>query len=224
MRAPISVVIPTLNAKEELGKTLASLLPGLEAGLIRELIVSDGGSTDATVDLAEEWGGAVLEGAASRGAQLARGCAIAKGRWLLILHADTVLEPGWVGPVIEHMRDNRAGWFRLAFEKGGRAGRLVAGWANLRSRLGLPYGDQGLLLPRALYEAVGGYPGQPLMEDVAIARALKGQLKMIDAVARTSAVRYENRGWIRQGARNVWCLARYSLGVSPDRLADSYRG
>ena len=224
MHAPISVVIPTLNAQEHLGRTLASLLPGLEAGLIRDLIVSDGGSTDATLDLAEAWGAEVVEGAASRGAQLTRGCAIAKGRWFLVLHADTVLEPGWVGPVIAHMKDQRAGWFRLAFDTRGRAGRLVAGWANLRSRLGLPYGDQGLLLPRALYEAVGGYPDQPLMEDVAMARALKGQLRMIDAVARTSAVRYKSRGWIRQGARNIWCLARYSLGASPDRLADSYRG
>lgn len=224
MPAPISVIVPTLDAEQELGPCLASLMPGLEAGLIRELIVSDGGSTDATRRLAKAWGGEVVAGAASRGGQLARGCALAKGEWLLILHADTVLSPGWVGAALRHMRTGRAGWFRLAFENGGVAGVLVAGWANLRSRLfGLPYGDQGLLLPASLYRAVGGYRPQPLMEDVALARALKGRLAAIDAVAVTSPHRYRRQGWLRRGTRNLWLLLRYFLGASPVRLAASYR-
>jgi len=100
---------------------------------------------------------------------------------------------------------------------------MVAGWANLRARAGLPYGDQGLLLPRVLYDAVGGYPDQPLMEDVAIVRALKGQLTVIPARIETSAEKYERQGWVRRGARNLWTLARYRAGVSPERLAQSYR-
>jgi rSAM/selenodomain-associated transferase 2 len=224
MRAPISVIVPTLDAEKELSACLMALMPGLDAGLIREVIVSDGGSRDETVTVAKAWGAEVVQGSASRGAQLARGCLTAKGDWYLILHADTRLEEGWVGPVVQHLDGRHAGWFRLAFEKGGLAGRVVAGWANLRSRFGLPYGDQGLLLPAALYARVGGYPDQPLMEDVAIVRALQGQLVEIAAVAVTSPARYQRRGWVRQGARNLWTLARYFSGVSPQRLAQSYRG
>ncbi len=223
MRAPISVIIPTLNAAETLPNCLAALVEGLDAGLIRELIVSDGGSTDATGAIAQAWGAEVLVGTASRGGQLRRGCAAGNGQWLLVLHADTVLSPGWAVGIAHHLRTDNAGWFQLCFDQGGLAGRLVAGWANLRSRFGLPYGDQGLLLPRALYEGVGGYRDQPLMEDVALARALRGQLTGLPIKAVTSAAKYLDQGWLRRGGRNLWTLVRYGFGVSPEVLAKSYR-
>lgn len=223
MRAPISVIIPTLNAAESLPACLAALMEGVDAGLIRELIISDGGSRDATGAIAQAWGAETIHGTPSRGGQLRRGCAAAKGEWLLVLHADTVLSPGWASPVGGHLGSKRAGWFQLAFDKGGLPGRIVAGWANLRSRLGLPYGDQGLIIPRALYASVGGYSDQPLMEDVAIARALKGQLVGIPVVATTSAAKYQSQGWLRRGARNLWTLIRYRFGASPEVLAHNYR-
>ena len=222
MRAPISVVIPTLNAEPSLGRCLRSLMEGLEAGLIREVIISDGGSRDATGALGQAWGAEVLHGAPSRGGQLRRGCAAARGEWLLVLHADTVLAEGWTRDVGAHLQDGEAAWFRLAFDGGGTAAALVAGWANLRSRAGLPYGDQGLLVPRRLYDAVGGYPDQPLMEDVALARALRGHLRGLPVTARTSSQKYRRQGWLRRGARNLWTLTRYFAGVSPQRLARSY--
>ncbi|MFG6498747.1 TIGR04283 family arsenosugar biosynthesis glycosyltransferase [Sulfitobacter sp. 1A13191] len=225
MRAPISVVIPTLNAATALPACLAALVEGLQAGLIREVILSDGGSTDGTRALADGWGAEVVSGAPSRGGQLRHGCDGAQGAWLLVLHADTVLAPGWSDAVQDHMarRTEGAGWFRLRFDQRGLAPRLVAGWANLRSDLGLPYGDQGLLLPRALYDAVGGYPDQPLMEDVALARALRGRLTRLNGVAVTSAEKYRRQGWLRRGGRNLWTLARYAMGASPEALAESYR-
>ncbi|WP_300031848.1 TIGR04283 family arsenosugar biosynthesis glycosyltransferase [uncultured Roseobacter sp.] len=223
MRAPISVIVPTLNAEPHLGNCLAALMPGLEAGLIRELIISDGGSSDATVAVARAWGAEIVTGPPSRGGQMARGCAAADGSWLLVLHADTVLEAGWVGPAIRHLETDNAGWFRLAFANGGMAGRIVAGWANLRSHMGLPYGDQGLLIPQPLYQSVGGYPDQPLMEDVALARALRGRLTPIDAVAQTSAERYASQGWVHRGARNLWTLVRYFTGADISALARRYR-
>jgi hypothetical protein len=222
MPAPISVIIPTLNAERSLSACLTALMEGLDAGLIRELIVSDGGSDDATRSVAEEWGAKIVQGEPSRGGQLRRGCATASADWLLVLHADTQLEAGWTGPVIAHLNGQKAGWFQLRFDSTGFAAGFVSGWANFRSRIGLPYGDQGLLLPRYLYQSVGGYPDQPLMEDVAMARLLKGQMTAISSAAITSADKYRNAGWMRRGGRNLWTLVRYFAGVSPAKLAQAY--
>ncbi len=224
MRAPISVIIPTLNAADQLPRCLEALMEGLEAGLIRELIVSDGGSGDATGAVAQAWGADVLHGEPSRGGQLQRGCAVARADWLLVLHADTALQPGWTKVVRSHLaHPERAGWFRLRFDRGGLAARVVAGWANLRSRFGLPYGDQGLLISAALYAKVGGYPDVPLMEDVALARALKGKLSGLPADAVTSAEKYARQGWLKRGGRNLWTLLRYFAGADVAALAANYR-
>ncbi|MEH6646879.1 TIGR04283 family arsenosugar biosynthesis glycosyltransferase [Sulfitobacter sp.] len=223
MPAQISVVVPTLNAEPALGPCFGALMEGLELGLIRELIVSDGGSEDSTSALAQAWGAEVLHGPASRGGQLQRGVVAARGEWLLILHADTVLRAGWTEAVRKHLEHPQAaGWFRLSFDQSGIAAAIVASWANLRSKLGLPYGDQGLLIHRDLYHAVGGFPDQPLMEDVALARALRGKLVALDAVAVTSAAKYRRQGWLRRGGLNLWTLLRYATGTPPERLARAY--
>ncbi|WP_457650312.1 TIGR04283 family arsenosugar biosynthesis glycosyltransferase [Profundibacter sp.] len=224
MRAPLSIIIPTLNAEAGLPVTLRALIEGLEGGLIRELVVSDGGSGDATCEVAEAAGGEVVRGVAGRGGQLRRGADVARGEWLLFLHADTELSAGWASVVQAHIGGGQgAGYFRLAFDAGGFAPRWVAGWANLRARVfGLPYGDQGLLISRELYDAVGGYADMALMEDVAMARSLRGQLRMLPVVARTSAARYQQAGWLRQGARNLWRLLRYLAGADPSRLGREY--
>ncbi|PIE13195.1 MAG: glycosyl transferase [Rhodobacterales bacterium] len=226
MRAELSVVIPTLNAGRGLPPCLAALMEGVEAGVIREVIMTDGGSGDATGLIAEEAGAVWLSGPAGRGGQIARGVDRAQGSWILILHADTELLPGWVAPVADHLAGSPmvAGYGRLAFDRGGLPARIVAGWANLRSRLfGLPYGDQGLLVSARLLEEQGGFPDLPLMEDVAIARALRGRLIPLDFTARTDAGKYETEGWFRRGRRNLWTLCRYLCGVSPERLAQDYR-
>jgi len=226
MRAPLSIVIPTLNAADALGPTLAALMEGVEAGVVRELVMCDGGSQDDTVTLGEAAGANVVQAAPGRGGQLAHGAGATQGEWLLFLHADTQLAPGWANAVQAHMAggDARAGYFRLRFRAKGFGARWVAGWANLRSRLlGLPYGDQGLLVSRRLYDAVGGYADIPLMEDVAIARALAGRIVAIDANALTGAERFSRGGWFRGGARNLLTLAKYFIGVSPQKLAQSYQ-
>ena len=223
MRAPLSVVIPTLDAGPELPGCLAALMEGVGAGLIRELVVSDGGSRDATVALAREAGARVVEGPPGRGGQIRRGVAASGGPWLLVLHADTRLGPGWSEAVRAHMdAGGEAAWFRLRFRAEGPAPRAVEAWANLRSRMGLPYGDQGLVIPRALLDAVGGYEDIALMEDVALARRLRGRMRGLRATARTGAGRYEAGGWARRGARNLWTLARYLAGADPERLARAY--
>lgn len=225
MRAPLSIIIPTLDAEADLSRCLSALGEGLTEGLIRELVISDGGSSDGTAAIADAAGALLVMGPRGRGGQLARGAAVSSGEWLLFLHADTELQPGWATAVLSHMANtpNRAGWFRLRFRATGMAPRIVAGWANLRARVfGLPYGDQGLLVPVALYHEAGGFPDIPLMEDVALARRLRGRLSPLDAVAVTGAERYLAEGWFRRGGRNLVTLVRYLMGADPERLAQSY--
>ncbi len=225
MTAPISVIIPTLNAADSLAATADALLAGATEGLVKELIISDGGSDDGTDLIARELGALWCTGAKGRGGQLGRGIERASAPWLLLLHADTHLSEGWTSAVRAHMADHpdKAGWFRLAFRSDGVAPRLVARGANLRSKVfDLPYGDQGLILPRTLLDASGGMPDLPLMEDVALARQLKGRLRELDATAFTSADRYLRDGWTQRVLRNLVTLARYRLGARPEDLAASY--
>jgi rSAM/selenodomain-associated transferase 2 len=226
--APISILIPTLNSETDLRGCLASLTQGLGDGLIRELVIADGGSSDQTDQLADAIGANFVVAPASRGGQLRRGANEVRGDWLMVVHADSVLQPGWTGPVREHMRDhpNSAGYFQLTFDARGLMPLIVAGWANLRSRLfGLPFGDQGLLLPIDIYRNAGGYADQPLMEDVALARALRRQgvaLKPLPVTITTSAARYKRRGWLRAGFSNLMTQVRYFCGADPNQLSRQY--
>ncbi len=223
MAAPLSIVIPTLNDAEALGPCLGALAEALTEGLIREVVISDGGSRDGVELVADAAGAELVVGPPGRGAQLARGAEAARGEWLLFLHADTVLERGWSRAVREHMAaaPDRAGWFRLRFDDESFAAGFVAGWANRRARwLGMPYGDQGLLVSRAVYRRAGGYPGIPLMEDVALARRLK--LRGLRAEAATSARRYRRDGWVRRGWRNLTTVGLWYFGASPAWLARRY--
>ena len=224
MRAPISVIIPTRNAQESLPSLLSSLYEGITAGLICEVIVSDGGSLDKTCKIADQSGAAIVKGRASRGGQVARACAEAQGNWLLILHADCILPKGWsdvVGSCL--VNEQKAFFFKLGFNSTHLMARVTEAWANLRSMLfRLPYGDQGLLISKQQLTSIGGYPNQPLMEDVAIAFKLKQHMRMLPVTVLTSALAYEKNGWLRRGAQNLIYLFRYLGGASPDELSKSY--
>lgn len=222
MPAPLTVVIPTLNAADDLPATASALMPGVAAGLIRALVVSDGGSEDGTLALADALGAVVVSGPAGRGGQIRRGVAAADTDWVLILRADTWPAGDWVAALTAHLakHPDKAGYFHLRFRAEGIAPRLVEGWANLRSRLfKLPYGDQGLVISRHVMAEVGGMPDLPIMEDVALARALRHRLRPLPALALTSAERYQRAGWLRRGSRNLLTLLRYLAGASPKDLA-----
>ena len=227
MPAPLSVIIPTLNAADELPECLQCLMPGLELGLIREVIVADGGSEDATARIAGDTGATLVTGVKGRGVQLAAGARAARGDWLLFLHADTQLSRDWAERVGNHIdtRPDKAAAFTLKYRSDARAARWLEKRANRRARwLGLPYGDQGLLISRQLYEQIGGYPESPLMEDVMIMRAIgKSRLVFLDAEARTSAAKYERDGWRKRAWRNAFLLTRFMMGAKPDTLAKAYR-
>lgn len=223
--ATLSMVIPTLDA----AAALAATLPGTLAragGLVGEVVVADGGSSDGTAGVARRLGARVVEARRGRGRQLAAGVAASRGTWLLLLHADTVLDAGWAAAARSHMArgEERAAYFRFALDspdpRARRLERLVA-W---RCRaFALPYGDQGLLVARSLLERVGGVPDLPLMEDVALVRRLgRARLATLDAAALTSAARWEREGWRRRSARNLLCLALWHLGVPAGILARLY--
>lgn len=222
----LSVIIPTLNAAATLPACLEALVPGAVDGLIKELIVSDGGSTDATLAIADACGAVVVSGPKGRGAQLLAGAQAARGSWLLFVHADTVLEPGWVTEVAAFLRDppKPAACFRFGFDDHSAAAQRVAFFANLRVTLfKLPYGDQGLLIRRALYEDLGGFEPLPLMEDVALVRKIgPKRLAMLDTIARTSAQKYRRDGFQRRAWHNLWLVGRYLLGAKPHDLAARY--
>lgn len=223
MPAKLSIVMPTLDAEKGLERSLPALAEGLTTGLIRDLVISDGGSHDASLQIAEAAGARVVTGPASRGGQLKRGAEAAGGEWLFFLHADTVLPSGWADAVAAHLGSGRPAWCPMRFDHGGVPARLVAGWANLRARVfALPYGDQGLLISRDEYERIGGFADQPLMEDVAMARALGRRLMPLPVTVVTSAEKYLRDGWLRRGARNLGLLMRYLIGADPERLAGKY--
>ena len=226
MPAPLSVIIPALNAEASLPGCLSALIPALEANLLREVIVVDGGSEDATRRLAEDSGATVLTSERGRAKQLIAGAEAARGDWLLFLHADTWLSRDWVERTLAHLEQNpdKAAVFTLAFRTDHRMGKIFARRANWRARaLGLPYGDQGLLISSKLYEDVGGYQDVPLMEDVKLVRAIgKARLSVLSAEARTGAEKYERDGWRRRGLKNIWLVARYMCGASPEKLAKAY--
>lgn len=223
MPAPISVIIPTLNVAAQIGPCLSALSEALTEGMITEVIFADGGSTDATDEIAEDVGATFLPCPKGRGTQMAKAAREARGEWLLFIHADSVLDRGWTGPVRGWLKQKHAGYFRLKFDEGGLPAKTVGLWANFRAKIfTLPYGDQGLLISAKLYREVGGHPEIPLMEDVAIAKKLRRQLKPIPVTITTSAEKYSKNGWLRQSIRNFVTVTRYKMGVDPEKLAQRY--
>jgi rSAM/selenodomain-associated transferase 2 len=214
-----SIVIPTLNAAATLGATLASV-----AGAAA-IVVADGGSTDATISIAQAGGAQIVHAPRGRGGQLAAGIAATSTRFLLLLHADTRLAPGWRTVADAFMdEDGRAGYFRFALDTADPRARRLERIVAWRCRvLALPYGDQGLLISRRLLDSVGGMRPLPLMEDVDLATRLGRHLVPLDCDAVTSAAKWEREGWTRRSARNLGCLALWYAGVPPHRIARLYR-
>ncbi|WP_236552524.1 TIGR04283 family arsenosugar biosynthesis glycosyltransferase [Belnapia sp. F-4-1] len=214
----LTVIIPALNAAASLGAVL-SACAGLPA------VVVDGGSTDGTAAIARAAGARVIAAPRGRGGQLAAGAAAATGAWMLFLHADTRPGPGWSEAVGAAMQDPaRAHYFRFALDDPSpEARRLERGVAWRCRVLALPYGDQGLLIHRALYGQVGGFRPIPLMEDVDLVRRLgRRRLAPMAAEALTSAARWRREGWRRRSARNLLCLSLWFLGVPPGAIRRLY--
>lgn len=195
MPAPLSIIIPALNAAADLPLCLESLMPGLEAALIREVIVVDHGSTDATVKIAEATGARVI---IAKDQPIPAGVAEARGDWLLILPATTALSREWTERAGDHIdtRPGKAAFFELRYRSDDRRARaLEKDAARYSEKLGQPLPEQGLLLSRRLYADVSGASA---LDGAGLVRALgRGRLIQLNAQARASAADLEKSGWKR---------------------------
>lgn len=220
----ISVIIPTLNEADHIGRTLAAISGQPEI----EIIVMDSGSSDGTHQIAIEQGATVYRTKPSKAGQMNAGAALARGEILLFLHADTILPQNFgrhVRKILEQANIS-AGAFRLGIDAPGSRLRFIEKVANIRSRfLRMPYGDQAIFMTARAFGAIGGYPDQPIMEDFELIRRLqrRGQIAIAPEAVRTSP-----RRWLRMGVLRTWLINQsivvaYLAGAPPERLAHWYR-
>jgi rSAM/selenodomain-associated transferase 2 len=226
MSAPLSIVVPALNEADGIVATLQALAPLRARGA--EVIVVDGGSRDDTAALARPWADRMIDGPRGRARQMNAGAAAASSARLLFLHADTRLPEGADALIAKALATDPLAWGRFDVTIDGHAPmlRVVAALMNWRSRrTGIATGDQAMFMTRAAFDAAGGFPDQPLMEDVELSSRLKRRRAPVCLHERaiTSGRRWEQRGvWRTIGL--MWRLRLlYALGVSADRLAAWYR-
>ncbi|MET0682413.1 MAG: TIGR04283 family arsenosugar biosynthesis glycosyltransferase [Casimicrobiaceae bacterium] len=222
----VSIIVPARNEARRIAATLTPLQALRVAG--HEVIVVDGGSADATLALASLHADRAFAAAPGRATQLNAGAAAASGDVLLFLHADSVLPDGGVDAMLQKMKQSGRRWgrFDVTIAGASRLLELVAAMMNARSRLtGIATGDQGIFVTRALFEAVGGFPAQPLMEDIELSRRLKriaGPPLCVRERIVTSGRRWERNGpW-----RTIFAMWRirfaYWRGADPASLAARY--
>ncbi|RUQ40874.1 MAG: glycosyltransferase [Candidatus Competibacteraceae bacterium] len=220
----LSIIVPVLNEAAGITAHLAMLAPLRAAGV--ELLVVDGGSTDATMALARPLADTVLSAPRGRATQMNIGAAHARGATLLFLHADTSLPPDAAAHIKVALAGGNA-WGRFDVRISGQHPLLpVVAWAmNQRSRLtGIATGDQALFVRRAVFEQFGGFPELPLMEDIALSRRLKRHSPpaCLRAQVLTSGRRWEQHGVLRTILLMWWLRLAYFLGADPHRLARRY--
>ncbi len=221
----LTIIIPVLNEAAIIGECLARLQPMREDGT--EIIVVDGGSTDATTELVRPLADHVLAAPASRAGQMNAGAAVAQGDTLLFLHADCTLPAGADTLVALTMRDERQDWGFFEVEIAGRHRMLkvIAWFMNRRSKLtSIATGDQAMFVRRSRFLAADGFPPIALMEDIALSRILRARCVpcCLPAKVKTSGRRWEKHGVFRTILRMWWLRLRYFLGSDTAQLASLY--
>jgi len=219
----ISVIIPTLNEEDHLQEILNVLAEITNV----EVIIADGGSTDATLDICQRYGVTVVQSTPGRAAQMNMGASVATGHVFLFLHSDTRL-PGDFVRIVQGAMSRKnvvGGAFRFSTDMNTWGMKVVEGAANWRSRnLRIVFGDQAIFVGRIAFGSIGGFPEQVIMEDYQLIRQLRkaGKILLLPDAAVTSARRWRDNGVFRTSLRNQLTMWLYLLGVNPERLARWY--
>jgi rSAM/selenodomain-associated transferase 2 len=224
MNTPLSIIIPALNEE----RTLPGLLKMLKNSSDCEIILVDGGSTDATLLLAEEAHCITISSAQGRGIQMNLGAQAASGKNVLFLHADTRLPENFLQRIQDSLQQPHiiAGAFSLKIAGHSKRLAIIAWFANLRSRyLHLPYGDQAIFIQRDTFLKNGGFPEIEIMEDFVFMRNLNkiGTIVTLKESVTTSARRWQHNGILRTTSINQIIVFGFFLGVQPAKLASFYR-
>ncbi|MEA2981253.1 MAG: hypothetical protein QOF09_3076 [Alphaproteobacteria bacterium] len=223
--ASLSIIVPVLDEEARIAAALQALAPFRARGA--EVIVADGGSRDRTVEIARPLADRVIAAPRGRGAQMNAGAAASTGGVLLFLHADTTLPPEADVLALQGLRQSARQWGRFDVRIEGKSPLLplISGFMNWRSLVtGIATGDQAMFATRAAFDAAGGFPDIPLMEDIALSRRLKRVSRPLCLAARVivSGRRFDERGAIRM-ILLMWRLRlEFWLGVSPATLARRY--
>ncbi|QDV68780.1 N-glycosyltransferase [Rosistilla carotiformis] len=218
----ISVVIPALNEAENIERCVAS------AAAAGQVIVVDGGSDDATLQIAEAAGATVIRSPAGRAMQQNAGAKAATGKTLLFLHADNHLAPTAIHQVCDAMTQHPERWWGALgqrIEAAGFAFRLLEHGNAWRVRWrGLPFGDQAIFVQRERFDEVGGFPDEPIMEDLILSQRLRriGRPLLLPGPVYVDPRRWQQMGVLRQTFRNFGLQIAFALGVSPQRLRSHY--
>jgi rSAM/selenodomain-associated transferase 2 len=221
-----AIIVPILNEAD----TLPSLLDYLQYWQHRgaEVVIADGGSSDASADMAREQGFTVIPAPRGRARQMNTGARASQARHLLFLHADTRLPTGADQRIRSALGDKSLAWgrFDVRIEGCSKMLPVIAWFMNRRSRLtGIATGDQALFMTRQAFDKVGGFPDQPLMEDVEISRRLK---QIAPPVCLPEKVTTSGRRWDTRGSwRTIWLMWQlrwtYWRGTPAEQLAERYR-
>ncbi len=221
----LSIVIPVLNEATELPRSLQ----GLRASPGVEIVFVDGGSQDGSLEFLQRAGQTVLQSQRGRARQMNLGARRARGRFLLFLHADSVLDEGCLEGLEMCMQDPRivGGAFRLKIRSHARALRIIEWGVRMRSCLmRMPYGDQGLFVRREAFWTLGGYRDLPIMEDLDLVRRMKtqGRLTMRPERITTSDRRWKQNGVLRTSLLNILLATLFFLRVPVHSLAGLHQG
>jgi rSAM/selenodomain-associated transferase 2 len=220
----VSVIIPTLNEEESIGRALEALT---HAGSNIEVIVVDGGSNDATTEIARRWGARITKSACGRGIQMHKGARVAQGQTLLFLHADTIVSTDVINRITELMARDQSvvgGNCDIQFDGSSRAARLMTWLYPRLEKIGLCYGDSGIFVRASVYAEIGGFKPFAIFEDVDLVTRLKkrGRMVHLRVVVVTSSRRFERRSFALAFARWSVMQGLYWIGIPPRVLNQFY--
>ncbi len=218
----LTVIIPTLNSSKNINKTLTNVNK-----YFKKIIIVDGKSIDNTLEIAKNYNLKIYLSNPNRGGQLCKGAKKCDTDWFLFLHSDTLLANNSYKEIKKFIiknNKNKAAYFKLKFNEKNKYSLLIENLVYLRNIIfRLPYGDQGLLISKSLYNKIGGFKPMPIMEDIYIIRKIGYRnLYLMNSNVITDAHKYIEQGWIKRPLLNLTCLLLYFIGYDLNKINKIY--